>query len=140
MIFEESRIVNASGFAQNAKATVQRSGRLGLSREAAELLKVQRDGKLLISVSENGDLGCVILPPEVDDPRGFRWQQASNYFSANLRPFFEKIGLDYANTGVTTIYDIVPTDESYVGYPVFKLHKRQLKRRSAKKKEGDAEE
>ena len=30
MIFEENRIVNAGGFVENAKATVQRSGRLGL--------------------------------------------------------------------------------------------------------------
>jgi len=33
MIFDESKIVNAGGFAENAKASVQRSGRLGLSNE-----------------------------------------------------------------------------------------------------------
>ena len=49
MIFDESKIVNASGFAGNAKATVQRSGRLGLSNEAAKLLKPERDGRILIA-------------------------------------------------------------------------------------------
>ena len=95
MIFEENRIVNAGGFVENAKATVQRSGRLGLSREAANLLRPERDGRVLIATCEDGNLGCVVLPPNSGDSRGFRWQRASDYFSANLRPFFDSIGLDY---------------------------------------------
>ena len=37
---------------------------------------------------------------------------------------------------VTTIFDVVPTDEKYMGYPVFKLRKRLVKRRPSKKKGG----
>lgn len=137
MIFEESRIVNASCFAENAKATVQRSGRLGLSSEAAKLLKPERDGRILIANGDDGNLGCVVLPPNNDDSRGFRWQLASGYFSANLKPFFDSIGLDYASTEVTTIFDIVQTEEKYMGFPVFKLRKRLVRRRpSTKKGEG----
>ena len=136
MIFNESKIVNASGFAENAKASVQRSGRLGLSREAAKLLNPERDGRVLIATCEDGNLGCVVLPPNSDDSRGFRWQLASGYFSANLRPFFDSIGLDYSSTEVTTIFDIVQTDEKYMGFPVFKLRKRLVRRRSSKKKGG----
>ena len=136
MIFEENRIVNAGGFVENAKATVQRSGRLGLSREAANLLRPERDGRVLIATCEDGNLGCVVLPPNSGDSRGFRWQRASDYFSANLRPFFDSIGLDYSSKDVTTIFDVVPTDEKYMGYPVFKLRKRLVKRRPSKKKGG----
>ena len=135
MIFDDTKIVNADSFAKNAKATAQRSGRLGLSREAATMLNVQKGGRVLIATCDNGDLGCVILPPESNDTRGFRWQQASNYFSANLKPFFDKIGLNYSDPEITTIFDIVPTDELYGGYPVFKLHKRQVRKRSTKKEE-----
>ena len=135
VIFEDTKIVNAESFAKNAKATAQRSGRLGLSSEAATLLNVQRGGRVLIATCDNGDLGCVILPPESTDTRGFRWQQASNYFSANLKPFFDKIGLNYADPEITTIFDIVPSDEFYGGHPVFRLHKRQVKKRSTKKEE-----
>lgn len=136
MIFEECKIVDAEGFAENAKATVQRSGRLGLSNEASKLLKPERDGRILIATGEDGNLGCVVLPPNSDDLRGFRLQVASGYFSANLRPFFDSIGLDYSSKDVTTIFDVVPTDEKYMGYPVFKLRKRLVKRRPSKKKGG----
>ncbi len=139
MIFDDSTIVNAESFAKNAKATAQRSGRLGLSSEAATLLNVQKGGRVLIAHNDNGDLGCVILPPESNDTRGFRWQQASGYFSANLKPFFDKIGLDYANKEVTTIFDVVTTDEHYGEHPVFRLHKRLVKRRPTKKQEGGAD-
>lgn len=134
MIFDENKIVNASGFAENAKATVQRSGRLGLSNEAAKVLKAERDGRILIATCDDGNLGCVVLPPNSEDSRGFRWQLASGYFSANLRPFFDSIGLDYSSTEVTTIFDVVQTDEKYMGFPVFKLRKRLVKRRPSKKK------
>lgn len=136
MIFNESKIVNASGFAENAKATVQRSGRLGLSNEAAKLLKPERDGRILIATCDDGNLGCVVLPPNRDDSRGFRWQLASGYFSANLKPFFDSIGLDYTSTEITTIFDIVRTDEMYMDFPVFKLRKRLVKRRPSKRKGG----
>lgn len=136
MIFEENRIVNAGGFVENAKATVQRSGRLGLSREAANLLKPERNGRILLATCDDGNLGCVVLPPNSDDSRGFRWQLASGYFSANLRPFFDSVGLDYSNTEVTTIFDIVQTDEKYMGFPVFKLRKRLVRRRPNMKKGG----
>lgn len=136
MIFDESKIVNAGGFAENAKASVQRSGRLGLSNEAAKLLKPERNGSILIANGDDGNLGCVVLPPNSDDSRGFRWQCASGYFSANLRPFFDSIGLDYSNMEVTTIFDIVQTDEKYMDFPVFKLRKRLVRRRSSKKKGG----
>ncbi len=139
MIFEENRIVDAGSFADNAKATVQRSGRLGLSSEAAELMHVEKDGRVLIATCEDGNLGCVVLPPDIEDSRGFRWQVASGYYSANLRSFFDFIGLDYARTDVTTIFDIVQTDEKYTGFPVFKLRKRIVTRRPSKKK-GGAEE
>lgn len=138
MIFDENKIVNASGFAENAKATVQRSGRLGLSNEAAKVLKAERDGRILIATCDDGNLGCVVLPPNSEDSRGFRWQLASGYFSANLRPFFDSIGLDYSSTEVTTIFDVVQADEKYMGFPVFKLRKRLVKRRPSKKK-GDGE-
>jgi hypothetical protein len=136
MIFDENKIVNAGGFAENAKASVQRSGRLGLSNEAAKLLKPERNGSVLIANGDDGNLGCVVLPPNSGDSRGFRWQCASGYFSANLRLFFDSIGLDYSNTDVTTIFDIVQTEEKYMGFPVFKLRKRLVKRRSSKKKGG----
>ena len=136
MIFNESKIVNASGFAENAKATVQRSGRLGLSNEAAKLLKAERDGRILIATCDDGNLGCVVLPPNSDDSRGFRWQLASGYFSANLKPFFDSIGLDYTSTVITTIFDVVRTDEMYMDFPVFKLRRRLVKRRPSKQKGG----
>lgn len=136
MIFNESKIVNASGFAENAKATVQRSGRLGLSNEAAKLLKAERDGRILIATCDDGNLGCVVLPPNSDDSRGFRWQLASGYFSANLKPFFDSIGLDYTSTEITTIFDVVRTDEMYMDFPVFKLRRRLVKRRPSKQKGG----
>ena len=136
MIFEENRIVNAGGFVGNAKATVQRSGRLGLSREAATLLQVEKNGRVLIATSDDGNLGCVVLPPNSEDNRGFLWHLASGYYSANLKPFFDSIGLDYTMVDATTIFDVVPTDEKYVGFPVFKLRKRVVRRRSGKKKGG----
>ena len=136
MLFDDAKVVNAESFATNAKATVQRSGRLGLSREASTLLHVQKGGRLLIAMGDNGDFACVILPPESTDLRGFRWQKASGYFSVNLKPFFDTIGLDYTNKEVTTIFDIVATEEHYGVYPVFKLHKRLVRRRLAKKQEG----
>lgn len=136
MIFEENRIVDAGGFTGNAKATVQRSGRLGLSHDAANLLHVEKNSRILLAMGEDGNLGCVVLPPDAEDARGFRLQCASGYFSANLKPFFDSIGLDYSSTEATTIFDMLPTDETYKELSVFKLRKRLVKRRPNKKNGG----
>ena len=45
--FDENTIVDAQRYAVNAKACVQKNGRLGFTREGAELLNLSSETKIL---------------------------------------------------------------------------------------------
>ena len=125
-LFDESCIVDAQKYAINAKACIQKNGRLGFTREAAELLGLNEKTVLLFSLIEGGNLAVIVC--DDSEPRGFRVQKAGNYFYIRMKNFFDSQGLDYIERRVA--YDISETTERFNGKTVFKFKRGIYERRS----------
>jgi hypothetical protein len=126
-LFDENMVVDAQRYAVNAKACIQKNGRLGFTREGAELLELSANSKILFSVIPNGDLAAVICDEK--ELRGFRVQKAGNYYYIRMKNFFDSQGLDYVAKRIT--YDISETSELYQGKNVFKFKRGIYERRSS---------
>ena len=126
-LFDESMVVDAQKYAVNAKACIQKNGRLGFTREGAELLGLNVGVTILFSVIPNGDLAAVIC--DETELRGFRVQKAGNYYYIRMKNFFDSQGLDYE--GKRVAYDISETPEQYQGKCVFKFKRGIYERRSS---------
>ncbi len=133
MLFDESTVVDAQRYAINAKACIQRNGRLGFTREAAELLNLQEGMTMLFSVTSNGDLAAVLC--DSSELRGFRVQKAGSYFYIRMKNFFDSQNIDYVEKRVS--YDISETSELYQGKTVFKFKRGIYERRSGNGPEKD---
>lgn len=122
--FEEDKIVNASVYKhRRCKATIQKSGKLGFSSVAAELLKLASGQRFLVSEIGDGNYAVVNLPDSTDE-RGFVVRKSMNYFTVDMKAFFDQKGVDYRRKDASVIYDIVPLSETYQGQPVFKMTMR----------------
>ena len=126
-LFDESMVVDAQRYTVNAKACIQKNGRLGFTREGAELLGLSANVTILFSVIPTGDLAAVIC--DENEPRGFKVQKAGNYYYIRMKNFFDSQGLDYEEKRVA--YDISETPEIYQGKRVFKFKRGIYERRSA---------
>ncbi len=133
--FDESNIVNSKKFDGNTKACIQKSGRLGFTREAATLLKLDVERRMLVSAMDNGDLAVVIV--DADDERGFKIQAASGYFYVKMKNYFDSQEIDYVDKRVT--YSISMTMEEFNGSTVFKF-KREISQRTVNAKDDIANE
>jgi len=133
MLFDENTVVDAQKYAINAKACIQRNGRLGFTREAAELLNLQEGKSMLFSVNLNGDLAAVLC--DASETRGFRVQKAGKYYYIRMKYFFDSQNMDYIEKRVS--YDILETPERYQGKPVFKFKRGIYERRSGNGPEKD---
>lgn len=130
IFFKEENMINAKEFAvKKCKATIQKSGKLGFSAAAAELMQLQPSRSLLVSDCLDGNLAMVVLP-DVSDVRAFQVRKSVNYYTVDLKMFFDQRAVDYHQTDYTIIYDIVQLPERYMDRPVFKLTKRMKKRRA----------
>lgn len=131
MLFDENKIIDAQKFTLNAKASIQRNGRLGFTGEAAKLLSLQEGLTMLFSVMQNGDLAAVIC--DASESRGFRIQKAGDYYYIRMKNFFDSQSLDYIKRRVS--YDISETLERYQGKVVYKFTHGIYERRAGETSE-----
>lgn len=129
MQFDMSKAVDARRFSLHAKATVQRTGKLGFSMEAAELLGLKEckreteSGNKRIVLQEIGNHDWLAVIVNGGDERGFKIQKGGDYYYLNMRQYFKALGIDYLNNRV--IYDITATSEAYEGNTVYLFKFRQ---------------
>lgn len=139
-LFLDENVINAASYKQRrCKATIQNSGKLGFSNTAAQLLKLSTSSRFLVSDIGNGNYAAVVLPDSLDE-RGFIVRKASNYYTVDMKPFFDQRGIDYRRKDTTVMYDIVPLPETYHGEQVFKMTLRLHTKRNTKLQEEVAEE
>ena len=129
MQFDINKAVDARRFSLHAKATVQRTGKLGFSMEAAELLglrentsELKREGRRMILQEMDGHDWLAVVVSETNE-RGFKIQRGGDYYYLNMRQYFKASGIDYLDNRV--IYDITATNETYEGSPVYLFKFRQ---------------
>lgn len=131
MLFDEHMVIDAQKYALNAKASIQRNGRLGFTGEAAKLLGLQEGLSMLFSAMPNGDLAAVIC--DATETRGFRVQKAGDYFYIRMKNFFDSQSLDYIKMRVT--FDISETSERYQDKIVYKFTRGIYERRNGETSE-----
>ena len=127
MLFDENMVVDAQKYALNAKASIQRNGRLGFTGEAAKLLGLEEGLTMLFSTTPNGDLATVIC--DASETRGFRVQKAGDYYYIRMKNFFDSQSLDYITKRVA--YDISETPERYQDKVVYKFTRGIYERRTS---------
>ena len=111
---------------RNIKCSIHKSGKLGFSSTAIDKLGLSTGKSVMIGVNEE-DSEDDNLYMSVEDgvkEEAFKISRAGEYYYANTKALFDKIGIDYR--AKTIIYDIV--DFEYEGVKMYKLIKREKKR------------
>lgn len=134
-MFDPTKLIDATRLSRIAKATVQKTGRLGFSRQAATMLKLgDGDMSILLFEGEGRNLFLVVLPG--NDPRGFHLRKIGEYFYVNTRVYFDEKNIDYV--AIVVDFEITETTDRFEGYTVFNMKYREHPRGSRAPDEDEA--
>ena len=105
-----------------AKITIHKSGKMGFSRGASELLRLDVNKYAKFGFNEDKDF-FIVTTQESDDST-FSISKAGEYYYILAKSLLQEIGIDYTSRD-TTIFDIKRTNEEYI----YKLNKRVIKKK-----------
>ena len=119
--------IKADEIDRNIKCSIHKSGKLGFSSTAIDKLGLSNDKSIMIGVNEEDseDENLYMSVENGIKEEAFKISRAGDYFYANTKALFDKLGIDYRIK--TIIYDIV--DFEYEGLKIYKLIKREKKRK-----------
>lgn len=126
------KFLDAKEFEANLKCTVQSNGKLNFSAAAINILALNNQKSVKFAMNEDAKSGeelYVIIQDHITDD-AFKVNKAGNYYYLNAKALFDNLGLDYKSHSV--IFDIVKTEETFDGKPVYKLNRRKGKTRKAR--------
>jgi hypothetical protein len=120
---------DASTFDRNIKCTIHKSGKIGFSNAAIKRLSIDKMYGVKIGTNEENreDENLYLVCIKDEDKSAFKFIKAGDYYYINAKPLLDEIKIDYRNTKVTLIYDIIDVDID--GEKMYKLIKREVKRR-----------
>jgi len=117
---------------RNAKVTVHKTGKLGFSKSASDIMDLANRRYCKIGKDTNGE-GNKVLYMVVQtnkDEYSYKISKAGNYFYLKAKQLLIDLGVNYQDDNSTVIYDIVPVNLEEKEY--FKLTKRVIEKRKAK--------
>ncbi|MBS1530119.1 MAG: hypothetical protein JSU01_07425 [Bacteroidetes bacterium] len=104
---------------RNLKATIQRSGKIGFTAEAANKLKLSVDKSLMIGNNaddkDDQNLYVVVNDPKEED--AFQVLKAGSYYYVNTKPLFKTLRWDYEKYN----YSFEITEENSDGNVYYKF-------------------
>ena len=103
------------------KITVHKTGKLGFSKGAMEMLSLE-ENKFTKFGHDEYDNFYIIMCKESDEET-FNVSKAGDYYYINAKTLLEDLEVDYKSDD-TTIYDIRKTDKENI----YKLQKRVIKK------------
>ena len=106
----------------SAKLTVHKTGKLGLSKGAMEMLNTRRNRYVRFGFDDIGQLMMEVS--ESAKENSFQIAKAGEYDYINAKSMLEELGIDYT-TPHTVIFDIKKTTEK----TTFRLQERIIKKR-----------
>ena len=115
------RILKPKETAAVAKMTVHKTGKLGFSRGAMEMMNIDEYRFAKFGFDENDRL-CVLMFKEADDET-FHIAKAGAYYYISARTLLQDLEVDYTSDD-TTIFDIRKSAEPDIYY----LAKRVIKK------------
>lgn len=104
-----------------AKVTVHRSGKMGFSKGAAELLQIDKKKYCKFGVNEENKLFIVMF--ERSDDSTFNIAKAGEYYYVTARSLLNDMGIDYKSKD-TFIFDLVKTEQNNI----YRMDKRVIKK------------
>jgi len=104
-----------------AKVTVHRSGKMGFSKGAAELLKIEERRYCKFGVNDEEKLFIVMFKENVEGT--FNIAKAGNYYYVVARTLLNDMGVDYKSKD-TVIFDLVKTEQNNT----FRMDKRVIRK------------
>ena len=117
---------------RNAKVTVHKTGKLGFSKSASDIMDLANKRYCKIGKDVNGE-GNKVLYMAVQtnkDEYSYKVSKAGDYFYLKAKQLLIDLGIDYKDDDSTVIYDIVPVNLDEKEY--YKLTKRVIEKRKAK--------
>lgn len=117
----ELRIIKPKESNAPAKITVHKTGKLGFSRGAMEMLRLEECRYAKFGYDESENL-CIVMTAEADEET-FAVAKAGQYYYINARTLLQELGVDYT-APATTIFDIRRTGEPHI----YRLAQRILKK------------
>ena len=126
------KFLDAKEFEANLKCTIQSNGKLNFSAGAINILELSNHKSVKFAMNEDAKVGdeLYILIQDNITNDAFKINKAGNYYYLNARALFDSFGMDYKAHSI--IFDIVKTDETIDGYPLYKLNRRKGRTRKAK--------
>ncbi|MBD8018123.1 hypothetical protein [Kaistella pullorum] len=115
------RFIKPDATGGSAKLTVHKTGKLGLSKGAMEMLNTERNRFVRFGFGEDEQLLMEVSPDAKENT--FPIGKAGQYDYINARAMLEELGVDYM-AKQTVIYDIKKTTEE----GLFRLHQRVIKK------------
>jgi len=110
---------------KNLKATIQKTGKLGFTIEAAKKMDLSNEKSIGIAYNEEdeeiNDL-YIIVNDEIDK-KAFKVNKAGEYHYVNTKALFDKLKWDYTKESIS--FDI--TEEKIDGKKFFKFTRRKKK-------------
>ena len=102
------KLISAVQYSTKMKATIQATGKLGFTKETAEIWQLNQDNSIQFARDEedNNQL-YLILYPDVRD-EAFRVNKSGDYFYLATKLMFDDFGIDYKTTNV--MFDLVRTE------------------------------
>ena len=128
MKLQPIKIVDTSG----AKLTVQKTGRFGLSKNAAEILEVNEEETsyrfcMFLTNEEEGDSALYMEMFTAKQDYCLEIRKSGMYYYIKAEALFAERNIDYRNTSVTIIFDIEPLNIKE--RKVYKLSKRVIEKK-----------
>lgn len=121
MKFDPTRLVQATRLSRIAKATVQRTGRLGFSQGAAKMLGLGENKTVLLFEGEGRNLFLAVVNGR--DDRGFFVRGIGDYWYIATKVYFDQAGVDYEHNVVD--FEVTELPDKFEGSPVFNLRYRE---------------
>lgn len=104
-----------------AKITVHKTGKLGFSRGAAELLDVANNKFCKFGVNEDNDLFIVMC--KENDGESFGIAKAGEYYYVTAKSLLNDLDIDYRSKD-TVIFDVIDIKED----KIYKMVRRIIKK------------
>lgn len=117
---------------RNAKVTVHKTGKLGFSKSASDLMGLANRRYCKIGKDSNGD-GNKVLYMVIQankDEYSYKVSKAGDYFYLKAKQLLIDLDIDYKDNDSTVIYDITHIKVDDKEY--YKLTKRVIEKRKAK--------
>jgi hypothetical protein len=114
-----------------AKLTVHKSGKLGLSKGAMDLLDAENNKYCKFAYNntdrDKGDKELYMFLFKENDGASFGISKAGEYYYIKAKSLLVDLEIDYEDISKTIIFDIYPME--YEGKTIYKLKKRIIKKK-----------